>query len=250
MSRRGRKRNKRATAKYHWWKLKFVSQNDTRFRVINTNEKINAFECWATGKRMGVGWGVKGNKKTGGTFLYSAPTRDTSVDSAFGIWSPEGERGWSQNSSSTRGTWGWSFPGESSYAVLTLQTGVWRCQSRYHEPCELWPTLSQTVTCPNLEDGIHAHCVGALCDVDTKPIPTWTLWNICKLMALTSSSCWRRATRVSCFSWVSFSSSFIAISISVFIPICNSSSFSSSLKDMNKENINSSNINNNINSRS
>ena len=44
--------------------------------MINTNEKINTFECWAIGKRMAVGWGIKGNKKTGGMSFYSALTRD------------------------------------------------------------------------------------------------------------------------------------------------------------------------------
>ena len=53
--------------------------------MINTNEKINTFECWAIGKRMAVGWGIKGNKKTGGMSFYSALTRDISVNSTFCI---------------------------------------------------------------------------------------------------------------------------------------------------------------------
>lgn len=58
--------------------------------------------------------------------------------------------------------------------------------------------------------------------------PTCDLWSSCWLMARRSSSCCRSSIRASCFSHMSFSSIFMDISISCFIPICTSSSFSTS----------------------
>lgn len=57
---------------------------------------------------------------------------------------------------------------------------------------------------------------------------TCVLWRSCWLMARRSSSCCRSSIRASCFSQMSFSSIFMDISISCFIPICTSSSFSTS----------------------
>lgn len=57
---------------------------------------------------------------------------------------------------------------------------------------------------------------------------TWALWNICRFRVLTWSSWSRKAASVSCFSWMSFSSSFMATSISTFKPTWSSSSRSSS----------------------
>lgn len=59
---------------------------------------------------------------------------------------------------------------------------------------------------------------------------TCVLWRSCWLMARRSSSCCRSSTRASCFSQMSFSSIFMDISISCFIPICTSSSFSTSCR--------------------
>lgn len=58
--------------------------------------------------------------------------------------------------------------------------------------------------------------------------PTCSFWYISKLIPLISSSCCRSDIMVSCFSWISFSKILSAISISCFILICSSSSFSTS----------------------
>lgn len=59
---------------------------------------------------------------------------------------------------------------------------------------------------------------------------TCSFWYISMLIALTSSSCCRRPMSVSCFSWMSFSSNFIASSISCFMLTWTTSSFSISYK--------------------
>lgn len=63
---------------------------------------------------------------------------------------------------------------------------------------------------------------------------TCSFWYISTFIALTSSNCCRRLIRVSCFSCISFSSNFIASSISCFIPTWTISSFSISYKKQNK----------------
>lgn len=67
--------------------------------------------------------------------------------------------------------------------------------------------------------GVRQNCSNSL---------TCDLWSSCWLMVRRSSSCCRSSIRASCFSHMSFSSIFIDISISCFIPICTSSSFSTS----------------------
>lgn len=59
---------------------------------------------------------------------------------------------------------------------------------------------------------------------------TCSFWYISMLIALTSSSCCRRPISVSCFSWMSFSSNFMASSISCFMLTWTTSSFSISYK--------------------
>lgn len=59
---------------------------------------------------------------------------------------------------------------------------------------------------------------------------TCSFWYISTLIALTSSSCCLRPMRVSCFSWMSFSSSFMASSISCFMLTWTTSSFSISCR--------------------
>lgn len=61
---------------------------------------------------------------------------------------------------------------------------------------------------------------------------TCDLWLSCWLMARRSSSCCLSSTRASCFSQMSFSSIFMDSSISCFIPICTSSSFSTSCTEI------------------
>lgn len=70
---------------------------------------------------------------------------------------------------------------------------------------------------------------------------TCSFWYISTLIAFTSSSCCRRPMRVSCFSWISFSSSFMASSISCFMLTWTTSSFSISYEaqaQCNREDLN------------